>query len=173
MTDRLTVETITSDQLAALYDRLAKAERAANLLADSHRHAEQADAVTAETKRLMERRTTTLRERAERAEATIERVRQALRTTFMAGPDAVSVVRADAIRAALDEPRAVAGQRLNEEQAAAVQAADLAPGTRVTRAVVDEALAKPQEPSLVDQDGEPICTCTYGERCPNCPNCRD
>lgn len=37
--------------------------------------AEQADAVTTETKRLLERRTTTLRERAERAEAAIERVR--------------------------------------------------------------------------------------------------
>jgi hypothetical protein len=38
--------------------------------------AELADAVTAETKRLLERRTTTLRECAERAEAAIERVRE-------------------------------------------------------------------------------------------------
>jgi hypothetical protein len=38
---------------------------------------ERADAVTAETKRLLERRTTTLRQRAERAEAAIERVRAA------------------------------------------------------------------------------------------------
>lgn len=21
---------------------------------------------------------------------------------------------------------------------------------------------------LVDEEGEPLCTCTYGERCPNC-----
>jgi hypothetical protein len=113
MSDRLTVDTITSDQLDALIlqaarmehavqqyaelrvqledaeaasrkfleqrqemaaerhawqERGEKAERAANLLADSHRRAEQADAVTAQTKRLMERRTKTLRERAERAE---------------------------------------------------------------------------------------------------------
>ncbi|MFE1264425.1 hypothetical protein ACFW5X_28345 [Streptomyces albogriseolus] len=45
---------------------------------DGRKRAEQADAVTAETKRLLERRTTTLRERAERAEAAIERVRKAL-----------------------------------------------------------------------------------------------
>jgi hypothetical protein len=55
----------------------SEAERAAAV-----RNAEQADAVTAETKRLMERRTTTLRKRAEQAEeqrdqlaAAIERVR--------------------------------------------------------------------------------------------------
>ena len=41
--------------------------------------AEQADAVTAETKRLMERRTTTLRQRAERAEAALERVTSLVR----------------------------------------------------------------------------------------------
>lgn len=74
--------------------------------AELHARLEQADAVTAETKRLMERRTTTLRERAERAEAAIARVREALRTTFMGGPDAVRVVRADAIRAALNEAAA-------------------------------------------------------------------
>ncbi|MFE0132424.1 hypothetical protein ACFWY6_12755 [Streptomyces sp. NPDC059037] len=55
---RKTADTITDDLLDALYA-----------------HAEQADAVTAETKRLMERRTATLRERAVRAEAAIERVR--------------------------------------------------------------------------------------------------
>ncbi|MCI0386188.1 hypothetical protein [Streptomyces sp. CNQ085] len=36
---------------------------------------ELADAITAETKRLMQRRTTTLRKRAERAEAALQRVR--------------------------------------------------------------------------------------------------
>lgn len=52
MTDRASINSLTSDQLDAL-----------------HRRAEQAEAVAAETKRLLERRTTTLRERAERAEA--------------------------------------------------------------------------------------------------------
>jgi hypothetical protein len=52
MTDRLTVDTITSDQLDALY-----------------RRAEIADEVTAQTKTLLARRTETLRTRAERAEA--------------------------------------------------------------------------------------------------------
>jgi hypothetical protein len=41
------------------------------------RAAEQADAVTAGTKRLMERRTTTLRERAEQADRALQRVRDA------------------------------------------------------------------------------------------------
>ncbi|MER5213677.1 hypothetical protein ABT063_24675 [Streptomyces sp. NPDC002838] len=92
---RLTVDTITSDQLDELYYELAEMrgsyERACQTIAAMHKaavgeirgpirgvvedvedvrkRAEQADAVTAETKRLMERRTTTLRERAERAEA--------------------------------------------------------------------------------------------------------
>jgi hypothetical protein len=43
---------------------------------EAERHAEQADAVTAETKRLMERRTATLLARAERAEAAVERMRR-------------------------------------------------------------------------------------------------
>lgn len=59
----------------AALERARKAERAVDLLADSHRRADLADAVTAETKRLLERRTTTLRKRAEQAEAAIERVR--------------------------------------------------------------------------------------------------
>jgi prefoldin subunit 5 len=71
---RHTASSITDDALDQLYERLRKAERAADLLAGSHRRVEQADAVTAETKRLMERRTTTLRERAERAEAALERL---------------------------------------------------------------------------------------------------
>ncbi|WP_405925453.1 hypothetical protein [Streptomyces sp. NBC_00035] len=41
----------------------------------------------------------------ERTRAALDRVRKALGTTFMAGPNAVSVVRADAVRAALDEPK--------------------------------------------------------------------
>jgi hypothetical protein len=55
---RYTASTITDDQLDALY-----------------RRAETAEAVVAAAKKLLQRRTTTLRERAERAEATIERVR--------------------------------------------------------------------------------------------------
>ncbi|MFH8530481.1 hypothetical protein ACH4GE_18925 [Streptomyces tendae] len=51
-------------------DRVNTAEEQAKLHA---RAAEQADAVTAETKRLMERRTTTLRQRAERAEESRDR----------------------------------------------------------------------------------------------------
>ncbi|MFE0808183.1 hypothetical protein ACFW34_11955 [Streptomyces sp. NPDC058848] len=142
MTDRHTVDSITSDQLDALYERVAKAEHEAevsvaaaaqlttlvgkrsekaekaaksqrqrakiaetelrvlraglrangadptqiqNLWAqislrnrqwrDEKRRAELAEAVTAEWKRHLERRTTTLRKRAERAEAAIGRVR--------------------------------------------------------------------------------------------------
>ncbi|MFB7832042.1 hypothetical protein [Streptomyces sp. NPDC056056] len=43
-TDRPGIDQLTSDQLDQLYARLDKAERAVNLLADSHRRAEQAEA---------------------------------------------------------------------------------------------------------------------------------
>jgi ABC-type transporter Mla subunit MlaD len=55
----------------------SEAERAAAV-----RNAEQADAVTAETKRLMERRTTTLRKRAERAEAQRDELTTLVRDIF-------------------------------------------------------------------------------------------
>lgn len=42
--------------------------------------------------------------RAETAEAALDRVRDALAHPFMAGPDAVMVVRADTLRTALDTP---------------------------------------------------------------------
>jgi hypothetical protein len=98
---RHTASSITDDALDQLYERLRKAERTADLLAGSHRRAEQADAVTAGTKRLMERRTTTLRERAERAEAAIERVRAVLAPYDW--PHAQ--VQAARVRAALDDPK--------------------------------------------------------------------
>jgi hypothetical protein len=40
MTDRIRLDDLTSDQYDALHERLRKAERAANLLADSHRRAD-------------------------------------------------------------------------------------------------------------------------------------
>ncbi|MGA5604029.1 hypothetical protein ACPCUF_23840 [Streptomyces griseoincarnatus] len=43
MSDRHTADTITDDALDALYERLRKAERAANLLADAHCQAEQVE----------------------------------------------------------------------------------------------------------------------------------
>lgn len=49
---RHTVDTITSDALDELYERLAKATRAADLLADSHRRAEKAEAAVARAKTL-------------------------------------------------------------------------------------------------------------------------
>jgi hypothetical protein len=70
---------------------------------DLTRRAELADAVTAETKRLLERRTTTLRERAERAEATIERVRAARERMAHAKADEVDAIWClDLVDAALD-----------------------------------------------------------------------
>lgn len=123
------------------------------------RDRDRADAVTAETKRLMERRTTTLRERAERAEVFLNTVADVIADhegDEWADHSATTAIRVAITRAAVPSgPAATAGQRLTEEQAAAVRAANLPPGTRVTRAVVDEALA-------------PGCGCTYGQRCPNC-----
>lgn len=65
--ERHTADSITDPGLTDLYERLEAAER----------RAEQAEAVTAETKRLLERRTTTLRDRAERAENALNRARAA------------------------------------------------------------------------------------------------
>jgi hypothetical protein len=62
-------------RMLAAEEALANEQRAR---AEAERSAELADAVTAETKRLLERRTTTLRERAERAEAALARVRKAV-----------------------------------------------------------------------------------------------
>jgi hypothetical protein len=47
------------------------------------------------------------------------------------------------------------------------------PAPATTEPIVDRPFRshrpKPaEEPGLVDKDGKPICTCTYGERCPNC-----
>ncbi|MGY0067696.1 hypothetical protein ACWZEH_12890 [Streptomyces sp. QTS137] len=64
--DRLTAELEDAEQRADGF----RAE-----LEQAQARAEQADAVTAETKRLLERRTNTLRERAEQAEAALTRVR--------------------------------------------------------------------------------------------------
>ncbi|MGA5424550.1 hypothetical protein [Streptomyces lavendulocolor] len=128
-----TADTITSDALDRLYERLHKAERAANLLADAHQRAEQvedllrvahetsnrseaeralavqraehADAVTAETKRLMERRTKTLRERAERAEAALDRVRDLAEQWQATVRPEEPHPAARAVLAALDEPK--------------------------------------------------------------------
>lgn len=121
---RKLLDQMSDAELAALYDRaekaeaerdkactafnakvmqLEKAERAANLLADCHRRAEHADSVTAEVKRLMERRTTTLRSRAERAEAALTRIRAALNDAEWGGPDRADVI--SEIRTALDEPK--------------------------------------------------------------------
>lgn len=69
---------------------------------DVRLRAEQADAVTAETKGLIERRTKTLRARAERAEAANARVRQALDDESYGGPERDDVI--TAICTALDEP---------------------------------------------------------------------
>ncbi|MFE6785150.1 hypothetical protein ACFVFF_23125 [Streptomyces sp. NPDC057680] len=47
--DRPGIDQLTSDMLDELYARLDKAERAVNLLADSHRRAEQAEAELVES----------------------------------------------------------------------------------------------------------------------------
>ncbi|MFJ5259114.1 hypothetical protein ACIQAC_01385 [Streptomyces sp. NPDC088387] len=111
------------------------------------RFADIADSVTVEAKRLLERRTTTLRLRAEQAEAASERVREMAERWVAAGPPPL--------------------------------------GTSVSRwwdarlVELHHAIRPPEEPNLsaeslvdvkrlVDEDGEPLCTCTYGERCPTC-----
>ncbi|WP_326730257.1 hypothetical protein [Streptomyces phaeochromogenes] len=72
-------------------------------VADAEARARQAEEKLSESETLGHK----ILKRAENAEATIARVRATLSYTFMAGPDAMSVVRADKVRAALDssEPR--------------------------------------------------------------------
>ncbi|MFC8987881.1 hypothetical protein [Streptomyces sp. NPDC057115] len=83
---------LRTDEAALLRQHVEAEQRDADT---ARRNAELADAVTAETKRLKERRTTTLRERAERAEAAIKRVRALLAGRWGA-------VDPDLVRAALD-----------------------------------------------------------------------
>jgi hypothetical protein len=52
-------------------------------------------------------------------------------------------------------PAVVAGQPLTDEHAAAIRAANLPPGTRVTRAVVEEAMGK-YGPADTDPDDPPV-----------------
>jgi hypothetical protein len=111
-------------------EQLAKAQRAADLLAGSHRRAEQADAVTAETKRLLERRTTTLRKRAERAEAAIERARKlASRWAVLRAYGSATTE----LRAALDGPQ------VDDSSAAVPNLVHPEPNTQVSESTeVDE-----------------------------------
>lgn len=68
--------------------------------------AEMSEADTARTVALGNlRHVRTIIPEMEAQKAAIDRVREALQTTFMAGPDAVTVVRASSIRAALDPPK--------------------------------------------------------------------
>jgi hypothetical protein len=81
--DRLTAELGDYERRGEQLEELLRVAHETSNRSETERaaavkRAEQADAVTAETKRLLERRTTTLRERAERAEAAIERVRALL-----------------------------------------------------------------------------------------------
>ncbi|WP_435215858.1 hypothetical protein [Streptomyces sp. bgisy034] len=74
------------------------AEQAEELQRAAHETSNRAEAERAEAVRQRKQSDSD----ALRAEAAVARVRAALTTTFLAGPDAVSVVRADKVRAALD-----------------------------------------------------------------------
>lgn len=86
--------------------------------------------------------------RAEAAEAAIARVRSLAERWESAL--AVDLPYARDLRAALDEPK-------EQRPAKPCCGRDIGhvPTCRVNQ-------------GLVDKDGEPLCTCTYGERCPNC-----
>ncbi|MCI3271419.1 hypothetical protein [Streptomyces cylindrosporus] len=158
MTDRLTADTITSDQLTDLYERLAQTEELLRVANDTSnrseaerakavRRAKLADSVTAETKRLMERRTTTLRERAERAEATNARVRSLAEQWVKAGPPPLGTSMSRWWDARLAELRTAV---INEPDHGAED---------TTTFLVDRPFRSHRTSA---------CGCTYGERCPNC-----
>ncbi|MGW2495864.1 hypothetical protein ACWCV2_15370 [Streptomyces pseudogriseolus] len=103
----------TEQMIAGRATWKAKAEEIEQDRDDWRRRAEQADAVTAETKRLLERRTTTLRERAERAEAALARARAARDRIARADPREVDAAWClDLLEAALKptEPAACCGK---------------------------------------------------------------
>ncbi|GHH58280.1 hypothetical protein [Streptomyces candidus] len=116
---RHTVDTITSDALDELYTRLAKAERAANLLADSHRRADAAEAEAAQLNADIDSRDKTIRHleagltheraRAERGQAVLTRIRQMTDAWERRLPETVRTATVvDAIRSAMErkEPTA-------------------------------------------------------------------
>lgn len=87
MTDRHTVDTITSDALDALYESLEAAQDT-----QLYRQLQQADEAFASAT-----------VRAAKAEAAADRVRKIAATrSFMAGPNAVDVVRVSDVLAALN-----------------------------------------------------------------------
>ncbi|MFJ6559929.1 hypothetical protein ACIQMV_08610 [Streptomyces sp. NPDC091412] len=84
MTDRIPLDNLTSDQLDTLYADLDRYEEVVGELNETNIE---------------------LAQRAGRAEAAVARVRKATTRSFMAGPNAVDVVRVTDIHTALTEPK--------------------------------------------------------------------
>ncbi|MGI5196552.1 hypothetical protein ACQEVY_23370 [Streptomyces sp. CA-288835] len=104
MTDRLTVDTITSDQLDALQLQAARMEHAVQQYAELHVRLEDAEAgITAaiRQRKAAEERAS----KAERAEAAIARVRRLCELTITASVRVQAVAQARDTLTALDEPK--------------------------------------------------------------------
>lgn len=125
--------------------------------AERARAVQRAEQAEESTRRAMEQRQEMAeeryawQERGDRAEAAAARVRRLVEgaaNTTAACLSPYDIGRHELARQVLAEldkpsaPAAVAGLSLTEEQAAAVRAADAPPGTRVTRAVVEEVMQK-------------------------------
>ncbi|MEV6504828.1 hypothetical protein AB0M61_01735 [Streptomyces sp. NPDC051642] len=95
---RHTVDTLNSDALDELYDDRDRLQaQLSDMTRDRNRWKWYRDDA--------ERRVRVQRGRAERAEAAAVRVRKATANSFMAGPNAVDVVRVADVLAALAEPK--------------------------------------------------------------------
>ncbi|WP_171111251.1 MULTISPECIES: hypothetical protein [unclassified Streptomyces] len=161
MTDRHTVDTITSDQLDALQLRAARMEHATKQAAElavrledaeatAEQHARNTETVAREREtyrqawKEAQRMRAKAEQRTKQAEAAIARVRKlASRWAVLRAYGGA----ATELRAALDEPK------VDDSSPAAP--------------IVDRPFRshrKPANPTAA----EPVCGCTYGDRCPNC-----
>jgi hypothetical protein len=207
MTDRLTVDTITSDQLDALYDQLednaAQHDRAMKTAVrerETYRQAwKEAQRMRAKAEARAEaasRVGTQYMARAERAEAQVtsaldwcdELDEAAARIHPEAKHPAAGSLRARLTvgQPEVDDSAPGAPNLVHAETKQQVSESPLV-DEDTTTVLVDRPFRShrpklpPMDPvhilgvesqvdveRLVDEDGEPLCTCTYGERCPNC-----
>ncbi|MBX9392242.1 hypothetical protein K4749_01175 [Streptomyces sp. TRM72054] len=172
MTDRHTVDTITSDQLDALYDQLEDD-------AAQHDRAMKTVSRERETYRAAWKEAQRMRAKAEqRAEQAEELLRIAHGTSNRAEAErARAVQRAERAETALVRVHHVAAlihagapwTANHHETAARIRAALAEPSSLAeTEATEPALLAGIRDLSIPEPPKAPVCGCTYGERCPNC-----
>jgi hypothetical protein len=168
---RHTADTITDDALDALYARIVELEHQAAIDTQVMEKADRECDEHIDAGRKFKAWGEEQHARAERAEAAIERVRalhprethrfldigdQEICGYCVAGDDGPPQLWPCETIAALDEPKE--------------QPCQQHPNAPVIGGMCGGCTVYPvdKEPGLVDQHGQPICTCTWGQRCPHC-----